>query len=140
MTYENSGNHPAPKGAWTERTFQIGALAALLGILLIELSNAVSGGGLGVRLLALMLALAAGVTLGIWCSRRPEASGKRRGSFALTCGILGTLGSAAAFVIGQIIQAALRIPAAGTFVILAIALGMFGLISLVTGIIKRVNS
>lgn len=140
MTYDNSSNRPVPKGIWTERTFQIGALAALLGILLIELSNAVSGDGLGVRLLALVLALAAGVALGIWCSRRPEVSGKRKGSFALTCGILGILGSAAAFVIGQIIQAAMRIPAAGAFVILVIALGVFGLIALVVGIIKRINS
>lgn len=139
MTDMTSTNGLPLRAAWTERTFQIGASAALLGIILIELSNAVSG-GVGMRLLALALSIAAAVTLGIWAARRPEGSGKRKGTFALTIGILGILGSAAAFGIGQVIQAAMRIPAAGTFVILAITLGGLGLISLVAGIIKRINS
>lgn len=140
MTDITSRNDLSRRGAWTERTFQVGASAALLGIILIELSNAVSGGGVGIRLVALALSVVAAVTLGIWAARRPEGSGKRKGAFALTIGILGILGSAAAFGIGQVIQAAMRIPAAGTFVILAITLGGLGLISLVAGIIKRINS
>jgi hypothetical protein len=96
--------------------------------------------GIGMRLASMLLAIGSGVVLGIWAARRPEASGKRNGAFALTAAIISLVAAGAAFVIGQIIQAAMRIPAAGTFVILTIALVLVGLVALVAGIIKRVNA
>lgn len=127
---------------WTERMFQIGAGLAIIGIILIEVSNMVGSyeAGIGMRLASMVLALGSGVVLGIWAARRPEASGKRSGAFALTAAIISLVAAGAAFVIGQIIQAAMRIPAAGTFVILTIALAVLGLVALVAGIIKRINA
>lgn len=125
---------------WKERNFLIGAGMTLLAILLYEMSNWVYGSGLGLRLAGIAMAVAAGVALAVWAARRKELPGKRSGAFTLTCAIVALLGGGAAYLIGQAIQAATRVAVVGPMATLTMTLVVFGLVALITGIIKRINA
>lgn len=125
---------------WTERLFQVGAGITLLAIVLYETSNRTYGDGMALRLSGLFLSVAAGVVLAVWAARRPEAGARKSGAFAQTCAIISLLAAGTTFVIGQAIQSAMSVAVVGPAAILTMTLVVFGVISLVAGVIKRINA
>lgn len=65
---------------------------------------------------------------------------RRSGAFTLTCAIISLLAAGATYLIGQAIQSAMSLAVVGPAAILTMTLVVFGAISLVTGIIKRINA
>lgn len=125
---------------WTERLFQVGAGTTLLAIVLYEMSNRTYGDGMALRLSGLFLSVAAGVVLAVWAARRPETGARKSGAFALTCAIISLLAAGATYAIGQAIQSAMSVAVVGPAAILTMVLVVFGVISLVAGVIKRINA
>lgn len=119
---------------WTERLFQIAASITVLAIVLFEFGNG------GLRLSGVFLAVSGGVVFAVWAARRPEAGTKRKGAFTLTCGIISLVTGLVIFFGGQTIQSALKIITAGPVVVLTMTLLAFGVVALLTGIIKRINA
>lgn len=126
--------------AWTEPLFVTGAGLTLLTILTYEGSNWVPGSGAGLRLAGISLSVIAGVVLAIWALRRRDPGTKRNGAFALTCGILGLLAAGAAYLLEQAVQHAMNLAVFGPLATLTMTLVAFGLISLIGGVIKRINA
>jgi FtsH-binding integral membrane protein len=136
-------NETIARGAthlWTEPLFPTGLGLTLLAIGAYEASKWVYGSGMGLRLAGIALAVAGGVVLAIWAVRRTEKGARRSGAFALTWGILGLLGAGAAFLIEQAVQHAMSLAVFGPLATLTMTLVVFGVISLVGGVIKRINA
>ncbi|MFP3579997.1 hypothetical protein SB659_10490 [Arthrobacter sp. SIMBA_036] len=125
---------------WNEPLFLTGVGLTLLAILTFETSKWFYAAGLALRLGATILALVAGVVLSVWALRRAELGPRRSGALALTCGIFGILGAGATYIAEQAIQHAMNTVSFGPLVILTITLAAFGAISLVGGIVKRINA
>lgn len=103
-------------------------------------------GFLVLTLVSPFFALIGALLMIVWVARRPESGSKRSGAFALTCGILSLPAGAITYFIVQFIQSGDLYQEGGLSYLhwilgmLSTVLFVFGVSTLIIGIIKRINA